>query len=231
MCVCVCVCVCPLLCVLVLSLSCAGLPWLAVSVCVKTRGRLCACVCVCMRAVLSRHMCCCRDLPTKYGLDKVAAALKQFNIHGLLFIGGFEVRGARSFCAGTLRTWAAFVLPVGAIRTCVWRTGPLGLHWFYPLECSEHGLRSFCALERSERVLCSFFTPGRSDTATHEHRALGFEVPLKQWQIRSQVGILQAKECWGGGRSSCPNICLQRYNKRCATPQISLVVLDLCMAE
>ena len=33
----------------------------------------------------------CRDLPTKYGLDKVAAALKKFNIHGLLFIGGFEV--------------------------------------------------------------------------------------------------------------------------------------------
>ena len=33
----------------------------------------------------------CRDLPTKYGLGKVAAALKKFNIHGLLFIGGFEV--------------------------------------------------------------------------------------------------------------------------------------------
>ena len=32
-----------------------------------------------------------RDLPTKYGLDKVAAAFKKFNIHGLLFIGGFEV--------------------------------------------------------------------------------------------------------------------------------------------
>jgi hypothetical protein len=33
-----------------------------------------------------------RTLPTEFGMDKVAEKLKTLNIHGLLLIGGFEVR-------------------------------------------------------------------------------------------------------------------------------------------
>jgi hypothetical protein len=36
-------------------------------------------------------ICGCRSTPDKFGLDNVAAKLKDLNIHGLLMIGGFEV--------------------------------------------------------------------------------------------------------------------------------------------
>lgn len=36
-------------------------------------------------------VCFCRTSPDEVGLEKVAAALKKHNIHGLVIIGGFEV--------------------------------------------------------------------------------------------------------------------------------------------
>jgi hypothetical protein len=39
---------------------------------------------------------CRRTLPETAGLDKVAAALKKYKIHGLLLLGGFEVRKMES---------------------------------------------------------------------------------------------------------------------------------------
>jgi len=37
------------------------------------------------------HLIVYRVLPDAIGLDKVAAKLKELNIHGLLLVGGFEV--------------------------------------------------------------------------------------------------------------------------------------------
>jgi len=41
--------------------------------------------------VTTVHVCVCRVLPSDLGIDKVAAAIRRNNIHGIFIVGGFEV--------------------------------------------------------------------------------------------------------------------------------------------